>query len=75
MLSKVLEAVALELGDTVKFVKVDTDEENDLSSQLGIEALPTLVFIPAARDKKAYRVEGMMPAEEIKRVLDTIASA
>jgi thioredoxin-like negative regulator of GroEL len=73
MLSKVLEAVAQELGDTVRFVKVDTDEEGDLSSQLGIEALPTLIFIPSNKEKRAYRVEGMLPAEEIKRVLEEIA--
>jgi thioredoxin-like negative regulator of GroEL len=50
-------------------MQVDTEEEGDLAGQLAIQALPTLIFIPAAKDKRAQRVEGLLPAETIKKII------
>lgn len=36
MLAKELEAVAADMGDAVKILKVDCDEEEDLAQQLQI---------------------------------------
>ena len=52
------------------FVKVDTDEETDLATQLQIQGLPTLVFVSADQSKPALRTEGMLPAETVVSVIE-----
>ena len=49
---------------------MDTDAETQLASQLQIQGLPTLVFIPAAMDKPALRTEGLMSAADIKSIIE-----
>lgn len=34
-------------------VKVDVDIEQDIASQLQIQGLPTMLFVPVAKDKPA----------------------
>jgi thioredoxin len=45
-LSPLLEEVVEEYGNKIILYKVDTEQENNLAQRLGIEALPTLLFIP-----------------------------
>ena len=40
------------------YVKVDTDEEADLATQLQIQGLPTLVFVGTDATKPALRQDG-----------------
>lgn len=69
MLASELEKVKEELGDSVRIVKVDTDKEEELSSQLQIQGLPTLVFVGTDKTKPALRTEGMLPAEMVKNII------
>jgi len=69
LLSNELEKVAEELGDGVRIVKVDTDEENEIASQLQIQGLPTMVFVSTDANKPALRTEGLLPAETIKEII------
>ena len=69
LLASELEKVKTELGDTVRIVKVDTDEESALSTQLQIQGLPTLVFVGTDVEKPALRTEGMLPAEMVKSII------
>ena len=69
MLASELEKVKEELGDSVRIVKVDTDKEEELSSQLQIQGLPTLVFVGTDKTKPARRTEGMLPAEMVKNII------
>ena len=69
LLASELEKVKAELGDAVRIVKVDTDEEADLSTQLQIQGLPTLVFVGTDTEKPALRTEGMLPAEMVKSII------
>jgi len=64
MLAKTLEELQAELGESVRIVKVDTDEEQDLSSQLQAreltakpraEALTQSTFDAAARFRACPR--------------------
>ena len=64
-----LEKVKTELGDSIRVVKVDTDEEDELSTQLNIQGLPTLVFVGTDTAKPALRTEGMLPAEMVKGII------
>ena len=34
-----------------------------------IQGLPTIVFVPVAKDKPALRTEGLLPAETIKKIV------
>lgn len=45
MQAPILEALAAELGDSVKVCKVDVDEEPELAQRFGIMSIPTLVAI------------------------------
>lgn len=65
LLAQELEKVAKELGDKVTILKVDVDENPDLSSQLQIQGLPTLIFIGTDTKKPALRTEGLLPAATI----------
>eukprot|EP00210_Caulerpa_lentillifera_P006282 g6001.t1 len=65
-----LKKVANELKDQVKIVKVDTDENPALSSQLKIEGLPTLLFLSSNQDKPALRLEGMIPAADVIKIIN-----
>ena len=70
LMSSELEKVQEQLGDKVRCVKVDTDEETDLATQLQIQGLPTPVFVSADQSKPALRTEGMLPAETVVSVIE-----
>ncbi|KAK9836523.1 hypothetical protein WJX74_002219 [Apatococcus lobatus] len=70
LLAKELEKVAAELGDSIRIVKVDTDANPMLSSQLQIQGLPTMVFVSLDKEKPALRTEGLLPAEVIKEIIE-----
>lgn len=62
-----------ELGaEKVRVVKVDTDAEPMLASQLQIQGLPTIVFVGLDKTKPAIRTEGLLPAETIKSILSDL---
>jgi thioredoxin-like negative regulator of GroEL len=61
MLAPELEKLASRLGETVRVAKLDSDAEPQLSSELRVQGLPTLVFYRPREGKLAecHRVEGM----------------
>lgn len=61
--------VAQELGDSVHILKVDTEIEKALASQLRIQGLPTMIFIGMDPEKPALRTEGLLPANSIKDIV------
>lgn len=69
MLAKELEQVAEQLGDEVRIVKVDVDENSQLATALRIEGLPTIIFIPKDNEKPALRTEGLLPAQQIVEIV------
>ncbi|CAK0783145.1 hypothetical protein CVIRNUC_006341 [Coccomyxa viridis] len=69
LLAKELEQVYDELGDKIRVLKIDTDENPELSSQLQIQGLPTMVFVGVDPQKPALRTEGLLPAESIKEII------
>ncbi|QDZ20034.1 thioredoxin-like protein [Chloropicon primus] len=73
MLSKVLEQLAVELGDSVQFVKVDTDEEVELASFFQIQGLPTLMVLGKDNGGKVLRAEGLLPPDQIKQMIQEVS--
>ena len=64
MIAPILKDLAKEYGDSIVIYKVDTDKEKELSGAMGIQSLPTIVFIPksgqpqviiGAADKATFR--------------------
>ena len=45
MMHPVFEQLSAEYGDKVKFVRVNTDEENQLAMRYGIRSIPTLLVL------------------------------
>lgn len=64
MVAPILKDLAKEYGDSIVIYKVDTDKERELSGAMGIQSLPTIIFIPktgqpqiivGAADKATFR--------------------
>ncbi|MCO5614056.1 hypothetical protein L7F22_068337 [Adiantum nelumboides] len=70
LLSQELDKLAAEYGEMVKFLKVDTDEEHELASELKIQGLPTLVFVSKDVGKNAIRTEGLLAADVIRNIIE-----
>ncbi len=65
MMHPVLEGLAKEWKGKATVVKVNTDEQPDLSSRFGIRSIPTLILFD--KGKEVHRVSGALPAEALKR--------
>ncbi len=59
MIAPMLEKEAARLGEAVRFAKVDSDAEPELSTELGVQGLPTILFMREGRE--VYRLEGAPP--------------
>lgn len=71
LLATELEKVAAELGDGVDIYKLDVDakDNQELSTGLQIQGLPTMLFISPNDQKPVLRTEGLLPAETIKNII------
>lgn len=54
MLGPVLEEIGEDLGDKVKVVKVNVDEENTLASQYNVSAIPTVILFEDGQPKETF---------------------
>ena len=67
MVSPLLEEIARENPGRIKIVKVNSDDNQDLSAQYGIQGIPTIILF---RDgKEVDRLIGVAPKEDIVRFL------
>jgi thioredoxin len=69
MVGPVIDELSKEYEGKVNFYKVNTDEEQELSSLFGIQSIPSLLFIPITGEPKMAM--GALPKKELKRVIDT----
>ncbi|MDG6898656.1 MAG: thioredoxin [Nitrososphaerota archaeon] len=70
MVSPIIEQLAKEYGGRAKFVKINTDENQELAAQFGIMSIPTVMFF--ARGKVEDIVVGAVPASVFKSKLQSI---
>jgi thioredoxin-like negative regulator of GroEL len=61
--------VAEEIGDQVVIYKVNTETNEQLSSQLQIQGLPTMIFVGTNAEEPALRTEGLLPAHSIQDIV------
>lgn len=66
-LAPVLDQVKLNLGDSVKIIKIDIDKNRSLAEKLNISGVPTLMVY---RDGKLIsRKSGVIPFQDIIRMV------
>jgi thioredoxin 1 len=68
MVGPVIDELSKEYEGKVNFYKVNTDEEQELSSMFGIQSIPSLLFIPINGEPKMAM--GALPKKELKRIVE-----
>jgi thioredoxin len=69
-LSPVMEEIAKEYNGKLIIYKVDTDAEQILSQNMGIQSLPTLFFIPV--NGKPQMAMGALPKESLVKAIHEV---
>jgi len=69
-LSPRLEEIASEYAGKIVVYKVDTDKERELAQALGIQSLPTLLFIPLNGQPQASM--GALPKETLVKAVNEV---
>jgi len=65
--SPILKELAAELGERVKVIKIDVDQNNAISSQYQIQSVPTLIVFK--NGKPVWRHSGVVSKSELYKVL------
>ena len=69
MLAPVLESVAEDYEDKVKFVKLDVDEAGDIAKDYSVMSIPTLIIIK--NGEEVAKQVGAMGAEALEEWIDS----
>lgn len=69
-LSPLVEALAKEYSGKIIVYKVDTEKESKLAQEIGISALPTLLFIPVKGKPQVSM--GVMPKATLEKAINDI---
>ena len=70
MVAPILKDLAKEYGDSIVVYKVDTDKEKELSMAMGIQSLPTIVFIPKSGQPQI--IVGAANKTTFRRAIDEV---
>ena len=70
MVAPILKDLAKEYGEKIVIYKVDTDKEKELSMAMGIQSLPTIVFIPQSGQPQV--IVGAADKATFKRAIDEV---
>ena len=70
MMAPVFESLSQEYEGKVKFVKVDTEENPELSASFSIQGIPALVIVND--EEEVDRIVGYVPEAELKSRIDGI---
>ena len=68
MMAPVFEELSKEYKGKVKFVKVNTEEEPELSGAFHIRGIPTLSIVKG--DTEINRIVGFLPKDQLKKQID-----
>jgi thioredoxin 1 len=70
MMSPVIEQIAKEYNGKIIVYKVDTDAEQLLTQSMGIQSLPTLLFVPLNGQPQAAM--GALPKESLIKAINEV---
>lgn len=63
-IAPILDQLATELGDKIRICKVNVDENDTVSAEFGIRAIPTMLIFKGG--KVVEQIVGMMPKDALK---------
>ena len=72
MIAPILEEVAEELGDKVKIVKVDVDQNNQTAGKYNIMSVPSLLFFK--NGEVVDQVVGAVPKAQLLQRIETVVA-
>jgi thioredoxin 1 len=67
MQSPILKDVAAELGERVRIIKVDVDNNNEIASRYKVQSVPTIIVFK--NGKQVWRESGVVGKTQLKNVL------
>lgn len=70
MVAPILEDLAHEYAGKIMVYKVNTENEQELSSVFGIQSIPTLLFIPTEGQPQAAM--GALPRQTFEKVINDV---
>ncbi len=68
-LAPILAELQQEYGDKIQVYKVDAEKNRELAAAFGVDAYPSLLFIPM--NEKPGGAKGLLPKEELERIIET----
>jgi thioredoxin 1 len=68
MQSPILKEVATELGDKIKIIKIDVDQNTEIASRYNVQSVPTLIIFK--NGKLVWRQSGVATKIQLKNVLN-----
>ena len=68
--SPILKELAAELGEKVRVIKIDVDQNNALASQYQIQSVPTLIIF--INSKPVWRHSGVVSKNELNRIVQQL---
>jgi thioredoxin 1 len=68
--SPILKELATELGNKVRVIKIDVDQNNALSAQYQIQSVPTLIIFK--NGKPVWKQSGVVAKAALKSVLNDL---
>ena len=71
MIAPIIEELADEYKDTVKFGKIDTDKNRDVPVKFDIQAIPTIILFN--KGQIAHKFVGLTSKDDFKTELDALA--
>lgn len=72
IVAPVLEELQAEYGDKLVIYKVNTEEQQELSSVFGIQSIPSLLFVP--KEGQPQMAMGALPKETFKQAISEVLS-
>lgn len=67
MQSPILKEVAAELGDKVRVLKIDVDQNNEIAGRYNVQSVPTLIIFK--NGKQIWRQSGVATKSQLRDVL------
>jgi len=71
MVAPVLDEMSQEMGDKIKFVKLNTDENQNTAAKYQIMAIPSLLIFQKGQEKE--RVVGFKPKAQLVDQLNRVS--
>jgi len=70
MVAPILEELQKEYGDKLNIFKVNTEEQQELSSMFGIQSIPSILFVPL--DGQPQMAMGALPKDTFKSAINDV---